>query len=169
MDSIEMPKCLSCLSHINPIDRGVARFDCPECDKIKIVRCTICRTRGNSYICPNCGFKGPCAVKTTDIQGELQMAKMLTVIQIIPSSPELDIEDFVKSVVKEKLTVEAGVEFMGMRTPQPLAFGLYSVDVYIQVDDSEEGSKKVEAFEELLSGREDLQSVEITNQTLAAH
>ncbi|MFW9995650.1 MAG: zinc finger domain-containing protein [Candidatus Odinarchaeota archaeon] len=54
-----MPKCLCCQAPIKPFDHGVTRFNCPECDKIQIIRCSQCRTRGNNYICPNCGFKGP--------------------------------------------------------------------------------------------------------------
>ncbi|MHA1450172.1 MAG: hypothetical protein ACTSP4_12195, partial [Candidatus Hodarchaeales archaeon] len=61
--------------------------------------------------------------------------------------------------------VEAGVEFMGMKE-QPLAFGLYSIDIYTQAEDSDEGQKSIQTFETLLNEREELQSVEITTQTL---
>ncbi|MHA1166679.1 MAG: elongation factor 1-beta [Candidatus Hodarchaeales archaeon] len=93
------------------------------------------------------------------------MAKIITVFQVVPSSPDLDRESFVKDVVKEKLTVEAGVEFMGMNE-KPLAFGLYSIDIYTQAEDSDEGQKSIQTFETLLNEREELQSVEITTQTL---
>ncbi|MHA1166680.1 MAG: zinc finger domain-containing protein [Candidatus Hodarchaeales archaeon] len=59
MNNVNMPKCLSCGAPIKPFDHGVVRFQCPECDKILIIRCSQCRSLGNSYICPNCGFKGP--------------------------------------------------------------------------------------------------------------
>ncbi|MHA2295202.1 MAG: hypothetical protein ACXAEU_22665 [Candidatus Hodarchaeales archaeon] len=96
------------------------------------------------------------------------MAKVIRVIQIVPASPDLDREDFVRNVIKEEIAPEAGVEFMGMKE-RPLVFGLYSIDVYAQASDSEEGKSQLDAFEKLLENREELQSVEVTTETLSEH
>ncbi|MFW9995649.1 MAG: hypothetical protein ACFFD4_26660 [Candidatus Odinarchaeota archaeon] len=96
------------------------------------------------------------------------MAKIIRVIQVVPSSPDLDREEFVKNIVKEQLALEAGVEFMGIKE-QPMVFGLYSIDIYAQADDTEEGKQQLDKFEKLLEIREELQSVEVTTETLASH
>ncbi|MFW9916433.1 MAG: zinc finger domain-containing protein [Candidatus Hodarchaeales archaeon] len=57
--SISTGACSSCQRSIPPDDIGSAKFHCPNCGLIEIRRCTLCRYRGNEYVCPNCGFKGP--------------------------------------------------------------------------------------------------------------
>lgn len=38
---------------------GSARFLCPQCSKVEIVRCATCRRNAAKYSCPDCGFEGP--------------------------------------------------------------------------------------------------------------
>ena len=51
-------RCISCnTSVVN--DAGSARFQCPNCGKYTIVRCSKCRKIVTKYKCPGCGFEGP--------------------------------------------------------------------------------------------------------------
>ncbi len=50
--------CSSCKIRIAN-DSGTARFQCPECGKSEIVRCTKCRTTAVKYKCAECEFEGP--------------------------------------------------------------------------------------------------------------
>ncbi|MFO7992187.1 MAG: zinc finger domain-containing protein [Thermoplasmata archaeon] len=34
-------------------------FKCPECGEETIGRCKKCRDQGETYECPECGFRGP--------------------------------------------------------------------------------------------------------------
>jgi len=50
--------CSSCKKRIsNTI--GSARFMCPRCAKVEIVRCSHCRQIAAKYRCSECGFEGP--------------------------------------------------------------------------------------------------------------
>ena len=55
--TIEM-KCSSCGKRIEA-ERDWVKFDCPKCGKSVIIRCEKCKRLENSYICPDCEFKGP--------------------------------------------------------------------------------------------------------------
>jgi predicted RNA-binding Zn-ribbon protein involved in translation (DUF1610 family) len=48
--------CISC--GVNLIERGYARFPCPECGN-ELGRCAACRHQSNNYKCPECSFQGP--------------------------------------------------------------------------------------------------------------
>jgi Zn-ribbon RNA-binding protein len=51
-------KCISCnTSVVN--DAGSVRFQCPNCGKYLIIRCSKCRKTVAQYKCPVCGFEGP--------------------------------------------------------------------------------------------------------------
>ncbi|MFH1835045.1 MAG: zinc finger domain-containing protein [Methanobacteriota archaeon] len=51
-----MEKCSSCGIEVL---RGYVEFNCPRCNKDKIMRCKSCRTLGTKYSCNDCGFEGP--------------------------------------------------------------------------------------------------------------
>ncbi|MEM5872057.1 MAG: zinc finger domain-containing protein [Candidatus Aenigmatarchaeota archaeon] len=51
-------KCVSCGIKIEN-QRNWVEFLCPNCGKIKIIRCEKCRALGNEYLCSSCSFKGP--------------------------------------------------------------------------------------------------------------
>jgi predicted RNA-binding Zn-ribbon protein involved in translation (DUF1610 family) len=40
-------------------DKGSVIFDCPKCNKQKIVRSFNDRQTSVKYVCPECGFRGP--------------------------------------------------------------------------------------------------------------
>lgn len=51
-------KCLSChTSVVNEV--GAVKFNCPNCGKYQIIRCSKCRKIVTRYKCPLCGFEGP--------------------------------------------------------------------------------------------------------------
>lgn len=50
--------CTSCGKPIVPGEASV-NFPCPNCGKVKIWRCEICRELARPYTCPSCGFEGP--------------------------------------------------------------------------------------------------------------
>ncbi|MBW2976099.1 RNA-binding protein [Candidatus Woesearchaeota archaeon] len=57
-----MPKekivCLSCRKNVLN-SKGTSKFNCPNCGKTEIVRCTHCREIAAKYTCPACSFEGP--------------------------------------------------------------------------------------------------------------
>jgi predicted RNA-binding Zn-ribbon protein involved in translation (DUF1610 family) len=50
--------CISCKKRITN-DNGSVIFNCPNCGKTEIVRCSKCRKIAAKYTCPECGFTGP--------------------------------------------------------------------------------------------------------------
>ncbi len=52
------PVCTSCKSSVVNTG-GAARFSCPRCGKVEIIRCAHCRKVATHYICPQCQFEGP--------------------------------------------------------------------------------------------------------------
>ena len=55
---MENKHCISCKKIITNV-RGSVIFDCPNCEKYKIIRCLSCRKTATKYVCPNCEFEGP--------------------------------------------------------------------------------------------------------------
>ncbi|MFA6089103.1 MAG: zinc finger domain-containing protein [Candidatus Woesearchaeota archaeon] len=51
-------RCTSCKKQITN-DKGAAVFNCPNCGKTKVIRCTKCRQIVSKYTCTACGFTGP--------------------------------------------------------------------------------------------------------------
>ncbi|MEM5832107.1 MAG: zinc finger domain-containing protein [Candidatus Aenigmatarchaeota archaeon] len=50
--------CTSCNKKIS-IGENYSKFYCPNCQEVEIIRCKACKKSIVTYICPNCGFKGP--------------------------------------------------------------------------------------------------------------
>ncbi len=50
--------CSSCKKKISN-SVGTAKFKCPNCGKMDIVRCKHCREIAAKYTCANCNFTGP--------------------------------------------------------------------------------------------------------------
>ena len=51
-------KCTSCGISLLGDDKFV-RFNCPNCEKEEIFRCSKCKRFSNAYVCKKCGFQGP--------------------------------------------------------------------------------------------------------------
>ena len=50
--------CTSCGTKISTSERFV-KFNCPNCAKTEVVRCSRCKTLMNEYTCGKCKFVGP--------------------------------------------------------------------------------------------------------------
>lgn len=50
--------CVSCKKNITN-QKGSVQFQCPQCIKQTLVRCSHCRETAIRYKCPQCGFTGP--------------------------------------------------------------------------------------------------------------
>ncbi|TAL57410.1 MAG: RNA-binding protein [Nanoarchaeota archaeon] len=50
--------CNSCKEKISN-NKGTAKFKCPGCMDVEIIRCAHCRETATRYVCPGCGFSGP--------------------------------------------------------------------------------------------------------------
>ena len=55
---IKKEKCSSCKVDISN-QKGIIRFNCPNCGKTEIIRCEHCRKISTKYICKECNFSGP--------------------------------------------------------------------------------------------------------------
>jgi len=53
-----MISCTTCKTPMTG-QKGVARFTCPKCTGMEIVRCPHCRKLAAKYVCAACGFEGP--------------------------------------------------------------------------------------------------------------
>ena len=51
-------KCTSCGNNVVS-ETTYAKFKCPSCLEVVILRCENCKSHGNTYICERCGFEGP--------------------------------------------------------------------------------------------------------------
>ncbi|MEM0444783.1 MAG: zinc finger domain-containing protein [Nitrososphaerota archaeon] len=56
--TVTFPRCTSCNRPITP-DMKSVHFPCPNCARVSIWRCEICRELARLYTCPACGFEGP--------------------------------------------------------------------------------------------------------------
>ncbi|MBI4140911.1 RNA-binding protein [Candidatus Woesearchaeota archaeon] len=50
--------CNSC-KNVLANQSGTAKFLCPQCGKVEIVRCAHCRKIAAKYVCAECNFEGP--------------------------------------------------------------------------------------------------------------
>ncbi|RLG05859.1 MAG: hypothetical protein DRN59_03940, partial [Thaumarchaeota archaeon] len=50
-EEIVLPICTSCRKPINPHEHAI-KFPCPNCGKVTIWRCEICRELAKPYTCP---------------------------------------------------------------------------------------------------------------------
>ncbi len=56
---ILMPRCSSCNKVVHPRDISVVVFQCPNCGKGIIIRCSKCRQMANIAKCSVCGYEYP--------------------------------------------------------------------------------------------------------------
>ena len=50
--------CVSCGKRVEA-ETDWVEFNCPQCGKSRIIRCSKCKRLENTYKCPECGFRGP--------------------------------------------------------------------------------------------------------------
>ncbi len=91
------------------------------------------------------------------------MGNALTVLKVIPKSPEVDRNALIEQI-KNELTPD-GVEVLKTEE-QPLYFGLFSLFIYLKHADSEEGSEVLNALHEDIQALDVVESVDVEAQTL---
>ena len=97
------------------------------------------------------------------------MSNVLTVLKIVPASPELDRENFVNEVVIGDYCKQTNIEFLKYEE-EPIAYGIVAILAYLKNEDSGDGSEDLNKLQELLEGREDdVSLVEVQMQTIMDH
>ncbi|CAB3287398.1 Elongation factor 1-beta [Methanocaldococcus lauensis] len=89
------------------------------------------------------------------------MASVLAKIKIMPKSPEVDKEQLKEKVKKVLETQDVAIRGL---FDEPLAFGLYTVYVVIEMEEREGGT---EPIENALAEIDDVESVETVEVSLA--
>ncbi len=92
------------------------------------------------------------------------MANVLTVLKVIPNEPSMRKEQ-IEQLVKEKILGDLPLELLRV-DEQPLAFGLYATILYVKGADSEEGSAAIDALQGKLEAMDQIEDVEIMQQSL---
>ncbi|MFX0084824.1 MAG: hypothetical protein ACFFAU_04050 [Candidatus Hodarchaeota archaeon] len=92
------------------------------------------------------------------------MSNVLSILKVIPSSPEVDRESIVsraKTVLSEGLALE-----ILKKEEEPLFFGLFAIKLFVKTADSDEGTETLQNFENRLLELEDVDNCEIELQTI---
>jgi elongation factor 1-beta len=92
-----------------------------------------------------------------------KMGNVLTVLKVIPTSPEVDRESLIEKICNE-MSPE-GMEVLKTEE-QPLYYGLFSIFFYLKHPDSDEGSEMLNALQASMQDLDVIESVEIEAQTL---
>lgn len=92
------------------------------------------------------------------------MANVLTVLQLIPNDSEMNFDDFIENSI-QTLCKEHEIEYLKYEKT-PVAYGLYAMLLYIKNSDSDEGADQLNAFQEAIEGLNEVQTIELQNQTL---
>ena len=92
------------------------------------------------------------------------MSNVLSILKIIPSSPEADREAIV-TTAKTELSVGLALEIL-KKEEEPLFFGLYAIKLFVKTADSDEGTETLQTFENRLLELEDVDNCEIELQTI---
>ena len=92
------------------------------------------------------------------------MSNVLSILKVIPTSPEVDRESIVsraKTVLSEGLALE-----ILKKEEEPLFFGLYAIKLFVKTADSDEGTETLQNFENRLLDLDDVDNCEIELQTI---
>ncbi len=92
------------------------------------------------------------------------MSNVLSILKVIPTSPEVDRESIVfraKTVLSEGLALE-----ILKKEEEPLFFGLFAIKLFVKTADSDEGTETLQNFENRLLELEDVDNCEIELQTI---
>jgi translation elongation factor EF-1beta len=93
------------------------------------------------------------------------MANVLTIYKLVPNDSEFAYERFIETIIT-KICSKHEIEYIKY-DKEPLAYGMYAMLLYVKNHDSEEGADALNAFQEELEQLEDLQTVELQQQTLS--
>lgn len=97
------------------------------------------------------------------------MSNVLTILKIVPATPDLDREKFVNDVLINDYCKQTNIEFLKYEE-EPVAYGIVAILAYLKNQDSGDGADDLNRFQEMLEAREDEVSlVEMTMQTIMDH
>ena len=97
------------------------------------------------------------------------MSNVLTILKIVPASPDLNREKFVDDVLIKDYCKKLDIEFLKYEE-EPVAYGIVAIIAYLKNQDSGEGADQLNKFQEMLEAREDeISLVEMTMQTIMDH
>jgi len=92
------------------------------------------------------------------------MSNVLSILKVIPASPEVDREAIFKRV-QEDLIRGLEIEIL-KREEEPLFFGLIAIKLFVKTSDSDEGTATLQLFEDRLIELDDVDNCEIELQTI---
>ncbi|GAG19870.1 unnamed protein product [marine sediment metagenome] len=92
------------------------------------------------------------------------MANVLSILKVIPTSPEVDREGIV-SLAKTELIKGLDLEIL-KKEEVPLFFGLYAIKLFVKTADSDEGTETLQNFENRLLELEEVDNCEVELQTI---
>ncbi|NHJ00644.1 MAG: elongation factor 1-beta [Candidatus Heimdallarchaeota archaeon] len=92
------------------------------------------------------------------------MSNVLSILKVIPSSPEVDREDIVARA-KNELSKGLNLEIL-KKEEEPLFFGLYAIKLFVKTPDSDEGTETLQTFENRLVSLDEVDNCEVELQTI---
>lgn len=95
------------------------------------------------------------------------MSNVLSILKVIPTSPEVDRERIVDRAQNE-LSQGLNLEIL-KKEEEPLFFGLYAIKLFIKTADTEDGRDTLQRFEDRLVALEEVDNCEIEIQTIMDH
>ncbi len=92
------------------------------------------------------------------------MSNVLSILRVIPTSPEVDREEIVSRAQTE---LREGLDLEVLKKEEePLFFGLYAIKLFIKTADSDEGTETLQKYEDRLMALEEVDNCEIELQTI---
>ena len=85
------------------------------------------------------------------------MSNVLSILKVIPISPEVDRDEIVNRAQNE-LRKDLNLEIL-KKEEEPLFFGLYAIKLFIKTADSEEGTETLQKFEDRLLALEKVDKI----------
>ncbi|MCK4849263.1 MAG: elongation factor 1-beta [Candidatus Heimdallarchaeota archaeon] len=92
------------------------------------------------------------------------MSNVLTILKVIPTSPEANLEEIL-SKIKTDLTKGIELEIL-KHEEEPLFFGLVALKLFVKTVDSDEGNEVLEKFQKRLVDLEEIDNCEVEIQRI---
>ena len=92
------------------------------------------------------------------------MANVLSILKIIPTSPEIDRDELVLRTQTE-VAKDLDLEIL-KKEEEPLYFGLYAIKLFVKTSDSDAGTETLQKFEDRLIALEEVDNCVIELQTI---
>ena len=92
------------------------------------------------------------------------MSNVLSILKVIPSSPDVDREEIVTRA-KDELSKGLDLEIL-KKEEEPLFFGLYAIKLFVKTADSDEGTQTLQTFEDRLISLDEVDNCEVELQTI---